>query len=258
MIAVKPLTGKTVLVTRSRKQASELVRRIEELGGEVIEFPVIEIVPPNNADPMDKAITNLHLFDWVIFTSGNGAECFFQRVKELNIDFHAYKIAVVGPKTAEVIRQWGKEPDLIARDFKAEGLLEELLQVLTGKEQILFPRSSIARPLLAAELSRKGIQVTEVDAYDTVMAVEKGMDVFSALENKSIDYITFTSSSTVKNFCEAIPKESIEGLLKGIGIVCIGPITAQTAVNYQLEISAIAEEHTIDGLIDVLVKNAIH
>jgi uroporphyrinogen-III synthase len=251
-----PLAGKVILVTRSRKQASVLVARISELGGTVIEFPVIEVVPPQNEKPMDDAIRDLTRFDWILFTSANGVEFFFKRASELGEDLSDWSpfIGVVGPKTAEAIRLYGKEPHLIAKDFKAEGLLLDLKARLTGEEQILFPRSSMARPILAQELTHFGLQVTEVDAYDTVMPMEKAPGVLADLQKGCIDFITFTSSSTVKNFCGALGQEMLHQLPAKTQITCIGPVTAETALTHQLRVDAVAKEHTIQGLIEALLN----
>lgn len=252
-----PLKNRSILVTRAQSQASELAAKIEELGGEVIELPVIKIVPPQNAEPMERAIRSIDDFDWILLTSANGVSFFGEKLRELGFEYAGIqaKIGVVGPKTGEFLKNdWGRVPDLMAKDYKAEGLLDALNGVLTPGDRVLIPRANIARPLLPQKLKERGIHVTEVDAYDTILATEGIQEVVAFLQSKKIDIITFTSSSTVKNFTQLLNDQPIKDLLTGVKIACIGPITAKTAEELGLHVDVTAEEYTIDGLMKSLIQ----
>jgi uroporphyrinogen-III synthase len=250
------MRGKTVLITRSRDQASELRIKIEQMGGSVIEFPVIQTIPPQDKGPLDQVLRELTTFDWILFTSANGVSFFFQRMEELQITLAnvQVKIGAVGPKTAQALAKKGVEVAVTAADFKAEGLLAALEGRLCSGDRILLPRANIARETLPVSLKEWGMNVVEVTAYETVPATEGVEKVVHDLKEGSIHFITFTSSSTVQNFVKALSKEALPELLVNVKIVCIGPITAETALKLGLHVSGVAEEYTIDGLVDCLIQ----
>lgn len=251
-----PLKDRSILVTRARSQASDLAAKIEQLGGTVIELPVIQFVPPQNVEPMERAIRSIDEFDWILLTSTNGVLCFGDKLKEFGFEYTDIraKIGVVGPKTGELLKEWGRVPDLVAKDYKAEGLLDALKEVLSPGDRVLIPRANIARSILSQQLKDRGIYVTEVDAYDTILATEGVQEVVLHLQGKRIDIVTFTSSSTVKNFLELLKGEPIMELLTDVKIACIGPITAKTAKELGLHVDATAEEYTIDGLMKSVIQ----
>lgn len=251
-----PLNNRAILVTRARSQASELAGKIEELGGEVIELPVIQMVPPTNSEPMERAIRSIGDFDWILLTSTNGVAFFGAKMREQGFEYADIqaKLGVVGPKTGELLKEWGRQPDLMAKDYKAEGLLQALEEILLPGDRVLIPRANIARPILPQKLKDWGVHVTEVDAYDTILATENVQEVVSFLQCKKIDIITFTSSSTVKNFLNLLKDYPIKELLMGVKIACIGPITAKTAEELGLQVDITAEEYTIDGLMNSIIQ----
>jgi uroporphyrinogen III methyltransferase/synthase len=253
----KPLFGKRVLVTRARSQASELSDRIHELGGEAYEFPLIKMVPPKNIEALDEALRNLNTFDWVMFTSANGVAFFFKRLRELGIDIRTMtgKLAAVGPKTADALKEHGLTVRVLPGEFTAEGLLESVKGELQPGEKVLLPRADIARKSLPRELNAMGLQVTEVDTYDTVMDAQNAEEAAQLLEEKRIHVVTFTSSSTVKNFVEALAGRDLSRLLEGVMVACIGPITAETAKQLGIRVDVVARESTIQGLIDSIIAN---
>lgn len=253
----KPLFGKRVLVTRARLQSSELSEKIEILGGEALEFPVIRIVPPKRQELFDQSLRRLGEFDWVIFTSVNGVKHFFQRLFELEIDIRRMakaRIAAIGPKTAEVLKEKGLLVQVIPNEYKAEDLVESLRPYVKKGEKILLPRANIARKILATELEKTGCEVSDVDAYDTELETGDAGEIVKKLEDGQIHVLTFTSSSTVRNFVQVIRtvREDILSLLKDVQIVCIGPITAQTAIDLGLKVDRVAETYTINGLVEAL------
>lgn len=253
----KPLFGKRILVTRARSQSSVLSEKIQELGGEALEFPVIRITPPKEQEKFDEALQLLPKYDWVVFTSANGVKHFFKRLNELKIDIRQMskaRIAAIGPKTAEVLTDKGLLVEVLPEEYKAEALVESLRPMVKPGEEILLPRADLARKVLPVELAKIGCHVTEVDAYDTRIETEDATEVVDLLEKGSIQVITFTSSSTVRNFVEAIHtvREDVQALLSQSQIVCIGPITAQTASQLGLQVDVVAESYTIDGLVEAI------
>lgn len=254
----KPLFGRRILVTRARAQARELSQKIEELGGEALEFPVIRIVPPAQVEPLDAALQELSSFQWVLFTSVNGVKFFFQRMQQLKIDIRKMtgKVAAVGPKTAEALEEKGIQVDLIPQEYVAESLLEALLPLIQSGDRVLLPRANIARNLLPKELSQAGCEVVDVDAYDTCGTGEDGEEVVHFLAEGRLHVLTFTSSSTVHYFVKAMEKarEDWRDLLSRTQIACIGPITKKTAESYGLHVDIVATSYTISGLVEALTQ----
>ena len=243
----KSLFGKKILNTRARVQASKLTRQLENLGAEVIEFPTIKITAPtDNFAALDKAIKNLRVHDWIIFTSTNGVEKFFERLKNFKFDARAIgtsKVAAIGSATAERLSNFGIIADLVPKEFRAESLIEEFKKI--SPKNILIVRAEIARDILPNKLKNLGAEVTVVPAYKTVSAVENFDEIKSQLDAGQIDFVTFTSSSTVENFVKALGVES----LSKTKTAAIGPITAQTLKNLGIDADIVAEKFTIDGLV---------
>lgn len=245
----KILFGKKILVTRTRAQASKLTRKLENLGAEVIEFPTIKIAPPSdNFKSLDAAISNIKNFEWLIFTSANGVEKFFERLKNCKLDARALsasKIAVIGSGTAEKLFGYNLIPDLIPAEFRAESLVDALKNSVRGKS-ILIARAEVARDILPNELKNFGANVTVAAAYKTVSAVEN----LSAINFSEIDMATFTSSSTVENFVAAAGVDA----LKNFKTAAIGTVTAETLKKFGVTADVIAKEFTVTGLVDA-IKN---
>ncbi|MBI5304590.1 MAG: uroporphyrinogen-III C-methyltransferase [Chloroflexi bacterium] len=251
----RPLFGKRILVTRAREQASEFSRMLRDLGAEPIEFPVIRIAPLDDYHPLDDALTQ-H-YDWVIFTSVNGVNAVWHRLAAIGRDARAFagtKLCAIGPATAEQLASHGLRADFVPRDASriAEGIVADIGDV-NGK-RVLLPRADIARENLAHDLRARGAIVDEVVAYRTVTidandpSAQHIRDLLAAGE---IDAITFTSSSTVRGFCSVIKSEIENRKLK---IVCIGPITAQTARDLGLRVDVTAREYMLEGLTRALVS----
>lgn len=251
------LSGRRIVVTRPEDQAEELCSRLRALGAEPILFPVIAIVAPEAGGPLDQAIDRLTSYDWIIFTSVNGVEHFWARVMAssqrdtlvaaLQSQTPRPKIAAIGPITAQALRERGVQVHLMPGEYRAEAILAEINDV--AGQRILLPRADIARPALAHGLRAMGAHIDEVTAYRTVPA-KPTPTALDALRN-GVDVITFTSSSTVRNFVDATA-----GLDYGKPLLaCIGPVTADTARELGLGVDMVAEEYTIAGLMDTLVSN---
>lgn len=252
----KPLFGKTVLVTRAREQASILTARLEELGACCIEAPAIKIVPPADYSELDAAIAQLSSFDWLILTSVNGVDHFFARLQQAGIDSRALagvQIAAIGIETAKQLNRYGIRADLIPAEFRAEGILEALQGRITEKMKILIPRAMVARDILPDKLTAMGADVSVVPAYQTVQAETDGRQLAQRLRDGEVDFITFTSSSTVTNLLKLLGEDGAE-LINKAKTVCIGPITAGTCQENSIRTDIIAQEYTINGLVQAIRK----
>jgi uroporphyrinogen III methyltransferase/synthase len=258
MFENRPVMGKCIVVTRAREQASDLVKSLSDLGAECLECPTIKVSPPEDVKPLDSAIENLSSYDWLIFTSVNGVNFFFERLFQKNKDVRALKdihTAVIGPATEKRLFDFGLKSDIVPESYRAESVIKAFAgKDVTGKE-ILLPRAEEARPVLPLELKKMGAAVDEVTAYRT-HAVKDNADVLSArLKERSIDMITFTSSSTAKNFHALFPNEDLKDLMQGVTIASIGPVTADTARDLGFDVHIVAESYTIPGLCQAILKH---
>ncbi len=254
-----PLFGRSVLVTRARKQASQLSEGLRALGARVVEVPTIEFLPPEDPEPLGTAVELLEDFHWVIFTSPNGVEAFFAALDEAGRDARALagcKLGAIGPATAAALGAHGLRSDVTARTFQAEGLIEALQsQGLTG-QRVLIPRAAEAREVLPETIAEWGNLVQVVPAYRTVMP-EDSPDLLAAALNQGLDAVTFTASSTVSNLMAMLDAEGQAELARRshsgeLCVAAIGPITAATAQGYGLKVAVQPESFTIQALIAAL------
>ncbi|MBR8834802.1 MAG: uroporphyrinogen-III C-methyltransferase [Stigonema ocellatum SAG 48.90 = DSM 106950] len=263
-----PLSGKTILVTRSVGQSSEFTQLLAASGANVIEMPTLEIGPPSSWSALDHAIAHISDFHWLILTSTNGIEYFFQRLMAHGKDARALtgiKIAVVGEKTAQSLKQHSLQPDFIPPNFVADSLVANFPEELTGKK-VLFPRvESGGREVLVKELTAKGAEVIEVAAYQSCCPTNIPASAKLALHSGTVDVITFASSKTVQFFCElaqrifsenSLGNESsvLANSLESVCIASIGPQTSQACRSLIGRVDVEAEEHTLDGLTQALIK----
>lgn len=258
----RPLSGKRILVTRSREQAAEMVEMIEELGGEAIEAPTIRIVPPDDYGPLDEACAHAASFDWIVFTSANGVDQFMRRllagpgdVRELK----GVRLCTIGPATADRLTQHGIRVDLMPIEYRAEAIVDALGDAgpLEGA-RILLPRADLARELLADELRAAGADVTEVVAYRTVLESgerQDDADVYRMLLDRQIDVVTFTSASTVRNFVKIYGEDTAPDLLRATIVASIGPVTAEAAQQLGIETTIQPSTYTIPALVDAIVEH---
>lgn len=254
----KPLFGKRVLVTRTRRQASKLSEKIEGLGGEAIEYPTIKIVENEDHTDIDKAIGQIEQYKWIIFTSVNGVRFFFDRMQKLSFDIRLLKnakLCAIGPATAKELSDKGFVIDSIPEEYRAESIIDDLKEKIEVGDKILLPRADIARKVLEEELIKLGADVDNIHVYKTIVPKQESRELINLFKDKKIDIVTFTSSSTVKNFCKILGTKNLE-LLKGVTVAAIGPITAETAREIGVKIDIEAEEYTIDGLVDAIVENS--
>ena len=253
----RPLFGRRVVVTRARAQAGELSAELEGLGAEVREFPTIEVTRPEDFGPLDGAIRDLDSFDWLVFTSVNGVAAFLARLRHHGLDLRAVprgaKLAAIGPATAGALEAVGLRVDVVPEEFRAEALIDAIRDGSLAGKRVLIPRAKVAREVLPEKLRDRGAQVVVPPAYEAVPSSEGKEALAAELEAGGIDCVTFTASSTVENFVGAFGVEGAARLLAAARVVCIGPITADTARGFGLRVDAEAKEYTIPGLVEAVV-----
>jgi uroporphyrinogen III methyltransferase/synthase len=247
----RPLSGKRIVVTRTRKQASELSNKLRVLGAEVVELPTIRIEPPTELREFAELVQDAHSYDWIIFTSPNGVEAFFEMFFKLYDDTREIgptKIAAIGPATAQRVKDYHLHVDLQPEEFVAEAIVREFIKQ-GGVEnlRILIARAEKARDVLPKKLSGMGAIVDEGFAYRTVPETRDLTGARRRLLEEGADLITFTSSSTVENFLAlGLPWP------KGMQVASIGPITSKTARDHGLKIDVEARRHDIEGLVEAI------
>jgi len=247
----RPLLGKRIVVTRTRKQASVLSNKLRSLGAHVIELPTIRIEPPSNLREFAELVQDAHVYDWIVFTSANGVEAFFDIFFKLYDDAREIggaRIAAIGPATAQRIKDFHLHVDLQPEEFIAEAVVREFKkQGSIENERILVVRAEKARDVLPKELSAAGAIVDEAFAYRNVPETRDISGAQRRLAEGGADLITFTSSSTVENFLAlGLPWP------KGMRIASIGPITSKTLRDHGLEVDIQARRHDIDGLVQAI------
>ncbi len=251
----RPLQGLRVLVTRTQQQASKLSRALRAQGAEPVECPLIEIVPPDDWGPLDAAIRRLDRYDWIILTSTNAVGAFFGRLWAAGLDVRALascRLAAIGSATAGALSDRGLRADLLPDDYKAEALVEALTERTdVARLTMLLPHSAIARPTLAEQLRERGARIDEIAAYTNRQPEDLALSLRAALHE--VDLVTFTSSSTVRHFAEALGAKEAANALKERPSACIGPITAETMRGFGIAPTIVAEESTIEGLVDALL-----
>ena len=247
----RPLSGKRIVVTRTRKQAGALSDQLRQLGADVIELPTIRIEPPSDLRAFAELVQDAHAYDWIVFTSPNGVKAFFEMFYKLYDDAREIggaRIAAIGPATAQKVRDFHLKVDLQPEEFVAEAVLQEFKK--TGDLEnlrILIARAEEARDLLPKELSALGAIIDVAFAYRTVAETSDRTEARARLAAEGADMITFTSTSTVENFLAlGLPWP------RGMQVASIGPITSQTARDRGLTIGVEAKRHDIPGLVEAI------
>lgn len=255
-MAEKPLAGKRIVVTRARAQAGDLAAMIEQLGGEVVEFPTIEIKPPASFVALDAALENLENYDWLMFTSVNSVEPFLGRLKHAGknvADLAHLKIAAIGSETAKRLEAAGFSVSLVPARYQAEGILESLDAAEMYGKRVLIPRAAKARDVLPDTLRQWGAGVDVVEAYRTEAPNIDIATLKGRFQCGEIDVVTFTSSSTVTHFVQLFGDGALASLVKNTAIACIGPITAKTVEEARGKVAILAREFTMLGLVTAIV-----
>ncbi len=257
----KPLAGVRVLVGRARHQAGSLSSQLRKLGADVLEIPFIEIRPPRSFRKLDTALRNLAAYDWLILTSVNGVEAMWKRVGRLRISkgvFGRLKIAAIGPATKKAIEKRDLRVDVVPEKYVAESVVKSLRRQVKGK-RVLLVRAKVARDVIPKELRKAGAVVDVVEAYETVVPKSSRTRLRAALKDsrKRPNVVTFTSSSTVKNFVQLLDASSRRGkkpaALQDVIFASIGPVTSATLRDLGLGVDVEAKQFTIPGLVAAIV-----
>lgn len=265
----RQLPGLRVLVGRARHQAGVLSAELRELGADVIEIPFIEIRKPRSFKPLDVALKNLGSYEWLILTSVNGVEAMWERMGNLRLTKRALEhleIAAIGPATEKAIEKLGLRVDVVPKEYVAESVVRSLRKKVKGK-RVLLVRAQVARDVIPRELRKAGAHVDVVEAYETVVPESSRRRLQSVLKNpkRRPQVVTFTSSSTVKNFVELLDsgKANTSGRgrppypkLDGVRMASIGPVTSATLRELGLRADIRAKEFTIPGLVAAIVRKA--
>ena len=269
------LKGVRVLVGRARHQAGSLSAELRKRGAEVLEIPFIEIRRPRSFRALDSALKNLETYDWLILTSVNGVEAMWNRIekamrrttrpgstssrKSSRPLAPGLRIAAIGPATKKAIEQRGIKVNVMPKEYIAESVVRSLKGKVKGK-RVLLVRAKVARDVIPRELSKAGAHVDVVEAYETVVPEGSRRRLQAALKNpnKRPSVVTFTSSSTVKNFVELLGRRRKSRLLDGVQMASIGPVTSATLREHGLPVDIAAREFTIPGLIAAIVDVFTH
>ncbi len=278
-----PLSGIRVLVGRAKHQAGALSIELRKLGAQVLEIPFIEIRKPRSFKPLDSALNSLDVYDWLILTSVNGVEAMWERIEAMRLQFPkmrleqpwksgpsgprlraensmalapALRIAAIGPATKKSIEHRGVKVDVVPKEYVAESVVRSLKGKVRGK-RVLLVRAKVARDVIPRELRKAGARVDVVEAYETVVPQSSRQKLQAALKNekKRPHVVTFTSSSTVKNFVKLAGKRTN---LKGIQMASIGPVTSSTLSASGMTVDIAAREFTIPGLVTAITKAVGH
>jgi uroporphyrinogen-III synthase len=268
----QPLAGVRILVGRARHQAGALSAELRKLGATVMEIPFIEIRKPRSFKPLDSALKNLHDYDWLILTSVNGVEAMWERMDKLKINLNNVRegheftralksakertalaagtlhIAAIGPATKKAIEQRGAKVDVVPKEYVAESVVRSLRRRVKGR-RVLLVRAKVARDVIPNELRKAGAHVDVIEAYETVVPRTSRSRLRNALANerRRPHVVTFTSSSTVRNFVALLGKLNAE--LDGIRMASIGPVTSSTLRELGLRADIAAKEFTIPGMV---------
>ena len=256
-----PLEGKTIIVTRAQEQQNEAKKSLQNLGALVLDLPALHIGPPDNWDALDKSLDDLNQFDWIIFSSANGVRFVEERLRIKNLSISNLpshlKIAAVGRKTANYLKDVGANVDFVPPKFVADSLIEYFPEPKEGLK-ILLPRVQTGgRPVLGATFEKDGASVVEVSAYESRCPTSMPMNTFKALLNEEVDLLAFTSGKTVSHTCQLMTQyfgdKWIDKLL-GVSIISIGPQTSLTCMRYLKRVDQEANPHDLEGLVKACIK----
>ncbi|MEO8659097.1 MAG: uroporphyrinogen-III C-methyltransferase, partial [Bryobacteraceae bacterium] len=248
-----PLFGQRVVVTRAQGQAEEFSAKLTALGADVVEFPTIAICPPQDPAPIQRAIAQLDSYDWLLFTSVNGVRHFLQFLDHSPFDLRRLRahICAIGPATRRAVEELHLKVDITPDEYVAESLLASFSNEDLAGKRVLLPRAAVARDLIPTEFARRGAHIDVVEVYRTVVPqTSEGLakEIFAPAHKPQ--WMTFTSSSTVKNFLVLAGREALDG----VKIASIGPITSQTVRKHGLDVAVEAVPYTTDGLIAAMLR----
>ena len=249
-----------MIVSRARAQAGVLSSQLRALGAQVVEIPFIALRQPHSFKPLDDSLRRHAVYDWLILTSTNGVTALFERAAKLRIEpkeFAHLKIAAIGPATSKAIESHGLRVQVVPEQYVAESVVA-CLQARVKGQRVLLVRAKVARDVIPRELRAAGARVDVREAYETVVPHTSRKRLLNALQKQAQppDVITFTSSSTARNFLDLIgAKVAYSGLLDAVNLASIGPVTTATLLEFNLPVNIRAREYTIPGLVEAIVRH---
>lgn len=250
-----PLQGKKCLITRQSDQAKELIEMVNRFGGIPISIPLISFRPTELSEKDRIRIEQLYSYDWLVVTSQNGVNYFFERMKELHLSLpEKLKIAAVGTKTKAALEKHGLHADLIPENFTGDDLAHTLRKYVSTNERVLIVKGNLARDVIYKELIANGIKAEEWVVYETFFPEESKDKLIETMKNNHLDILIFTSPSTVEHFMETINEQQLSHKIKDSLIACIGPITKRKAESYGLTVSICPTVYTIEQLMQDLIQ----
>jgi uroporphyrinogen III methyltransferase/synthase len=255
----QPLFGRHVVVTRPRHQAGELVRHLEELGARTSVLPAVEVRPPADWGDVDRAVAELGRYQWLVFTSANGVQFFLRRLLELGRDLRALgplRLAAIGPATADALRMYHLEPDLVPDEYRSESLAAALREPVRG-QRVLLARADRGRELLREELAAVA-EVEQVAVYSQCDAAEWDAEIVEEIGAGRVDYVTLTSSNVARSLARSLDAAALEAIRSGrVRLVTISPVTSEGVRELGLPVAAEAREYTAAGVVAALVEHAL-
>ncbi|MFN7927414.1 MAG: uroporphyrinogen-III synthase [Blastocatellia bacterium] len=260
----QPLVGQRILVTRARHQADGLAQALKSHGAEVISCPTIEIRPPENWKGLDQALRDLRSYQWLVFTSSNGVSFFLRRFDETGhgrAELAALKICAVGRKTADKLKEERLQVDLTPDKFTAETLVSAFIRKYGVGQRIrgtrmLLPAAKTTRDVIRPSLTKLGVEVEVVEAYQNVLPDLSNDEVLALVKEANANYVIFTSPSTVNNLALLLDSDQLAAQLPHTRVACIGPVTAKAAEQCGLTVHLLPEEHTVPAIVDLIIQDA--
>ena len=252
----KPLAGRRILVTRARHQAQALAARLRRLGATVLAIPSIEIRPPRSYRLLDGALRRIDRYDWLILTSVNGVDALYSRLRRLKMSrrhLRHLQVAAIGPATKAAVERHGLRVHVMPAEYVAESVVRSLRRRVKGK-RVLLVRAKVARDVLPKALRRAGAKVEVVEAYQTVVPPKSRRMLREVLRHRRPHWVTFTSSSTARNFALLLGTARMGRALQGVRVASIGPVTSRTLRELGLRADVQARKYTIPGLVQAMVS----
>lgn len=252
MIASHPLQNKQVMVPRAEEQAGAFSRLVERYGGIPVEIPLIAFRPVPLTEKSLSTIKNIHNYDWIVFTSNVTVNTFLSH-QEVNAELFP-KVAAIGEKTRQVLREHGIHVDFMPSEYTAEGFVQEFLKFVKPGTNVIIPKGNLARELIAASIKQQGGRAEELVIYETYMPEKAQTRLTSLLKENQLDILTFTSPSTVDHFINTVREHSLAAAIEGKVVACIGPVTKRRAEKAGLTVHVCPEKYTVEEMLKDIVK----
>jgi uroporphyrinogen-III synthase len=252
MIPAHSLQNKTVMIPRGKAHSKSFAELVARNGGIPVEIPLIAFQPVAASQNLLNTLTNIHTYDWIIFTSNVTVETFYSFMEKDNR--LQPKIAVIGEKTKETLEDFGERVDFVPEEYVAEGFIEGFLPHVHLGEKILIPKGNLARDYISAALKKKGALVDEIIIYETFLPEESRGKLVKMLTDRSLDILTFTSPSTIDHFMKIVEEYNLRDELEHCIVACIGPVSKRKAEQWGLKVHAMPEKYTVEEMLKSIAK----